>query len=742
MGDENLICTLGDYSKPSHEGYRNTIELPEGNNVVPLRSDTIRLVQNGCSFHGFWFEDPNQHLKDFLKLVDSLDLDQDPSPHGRILLLVSLHNSFHREGLQNSEMTSLCCNNIKESLSLKHGLVLRTYSKKSLIMASIFGSKSKSSMTMSIPSLDEPSINRPVPVKAISLTQDVPSKSDYRLIKLKNQVQRLMEARLAPKQHVQVNKITSSCEICSSPHNTQYRMENIEQVFIEYASSYTNEAGGKCRKRIPSNRHAVIDCRKAKVTVGEGITRSVLGVKGIKLGEEEAPYWTTLGKKESYRPRPSLDGMGAQTPYYARKESIDCYLPGEWEIARDAEINPFKDIMIRLIDPDGEEYTKTLQSIPTSRKLYERESPREIINLDHFYDMAFVRLRDPKLKTLGERGIECIFVGYADHSKAFRFYVIKLNESVSINSIIESMDDIFDENRFLSVPRPCQRSLINGTEDIGGSVVHVEVTKEVLTQQPKLDLRKRKRNRTPKNFGPEFQLNLIEGISDEMDVKTIFLNGELDEEVYMNQPQGFIMLGNENKVCKLIKSLYGLNKFDESGKGVIIFLYVDDMLIFGIDKFRVDMTNEFLSSELSMKDMGEADVILVSTLIDTSEKLMPNKGLAVSQLEYSRMIYCLMYAMTCTRSDIAFVLVIEGYTDASWIRNIEDNLSTIGWVFLLGGGIQLWSKPIVPVSICRDSAATLAKVYRKIYNGKSRHLGVRHSMIRELIMNGVVSVGN
>ncbi|GKE89495.1 hypothetical protein Tco_1566970, partial [Tanacetum coccineum] len=75
MGDENHIRTLGDYSKPSHEGYRNTIELPEGNNVVPHRSDTIRLVQNGCSFHGLRSEDPNQHLKDFLKLEDSLDLD-------------------------------------------------------------------------------------------------------------------------------------------------------------------------------------------------------------------------------------------------------------------------------------------------------------------------------------------------------------------------------------------------------------------------------------------------------------------------------------------------------------------------------------------------------------------------------------------------------------------------------------------------------------------------------------------
>ncbi|GJZ48993.1 putative reverse transcriptase domain-containing protein [Tanacetum coccineum] len=75
IGDENPIRTLGDYSKPSHEGYRNTIELLIGNNVVPLQSETIRLVQNGCSFHGLWSEDPNQHLKDFLKVVDSLDLD-------------------------------------------------------------------------------------------------------------------------------------------------------------------------------------------------------------------------------------------------------------------------------------------------------------------------------------------------------------------------------------------------------------------------------------------------------------------------------------------------------------------------------------------------------------------------------------------------------------------------------------------------------------------------------------------
>ncbi|GJQ92120.1 hypothetical protein Tco_0003259 [Tanacetum coccineum] len=60
-----------------------------------------------------------------------------------------------------------------------------------------------------------------------------------------NEIQRLMEAHLAPKQPVQVNKISSSCKICSGPHDTQYCMENPEQAFVDYASSRTDEARDK-----------------------------------------------------------------------------------------------------------------------------------------------------------------------------------------------------------------------------------------------------------------------------------------------------------------------------------------------------------------------------------------------------------------------------------------------------------------------------------------------------------------
>ena len=65
--------------------------------------------------------------------------------------------------------------------------------------------------------------------------------------------------------------------------------------------------------------------------------------------------------------------------------------------------------------------------------------------------------------------------------------------------------------------------------------------------------------------------------------------------------------------------------------------------------------------------------------------------------------------------------------EAEWLRNL---------VF----EIPLWSKPVSPISIRCDSATTMAKAYSEIYNGKSRHMGVRHSMIHDWIANGVISI--
>ena len=204
----------------------------------------------------------------------------------------------------------------------------------------------------------------------------------------------------------------------------------------------------------------------------------------------------------------------------------------------------------------------------------------------------------------------------------------------------------------------------------------------------------------------------------QMDVKTAFLNGDLDEEVYMEQSEGFVLPENEQKVCKLVKSLYGLKqapkqwheKFDsvilsngfvhnisdkclytkEIGNVVVyVCLYVDDMLIISNEMKGVLETKRFLSSTFKMKDLGVVDTILgikvkqnsgsyelsqshyvekvldkfkhltikeVNTPFDPSLKLEKHSGRAVAQLEYSSAIGCLMYLMQCTRPDIAFAV--------------------------------------------------------------------------------------
>jgi transposase InsO family protein len=53
-----------------------------------------------------------------------------------------------------------------------------------------------------------------------------------------------------------------------------------------------------------------------------------------------------------------------------------------------------------------------------------------------------VRLPEPKRKALGEKGIDCIFIGYAEHSKAYQFYVIEPNDFISVHTVIESRDVI------------------------------------------------------------------------------------------------------------------------------------------------------------------------------------------------------------------------------------------------------------------------------------------------------------
>ncbi|GKU99886.1 hypothetical protein SLEP1_g12666 [Rubroshorea leprosula] len=495
---------------------------------------------------------------------------------------------------------------------------------------------------------------------------------------------------------------------------------------------------------------------------------------------------------------------------------------------------------------------------------------------------AIVRVPEPKRKKLGERGIECIFLGYAKNSKAYRFMVIEPNDSINVNTIIESRDAIFEDSRVNSIPRP-KEAITESSEQ------RIEDNLEENKLEENIEVRRSKRARKARTYSPEFYMFLIEGTREKTRKATKFcynieadpvtfeeaiksqdsafwkeaIDEEMssimgnntwilvdlppDEEVYMEQPEGFVMPGQEKKVCKLIKSLYGLKqapkqwhqKFDEvvlangfklneadkcvyskfkNGQGVLICLYVDDMLIFGTNIEQVEETKRFLSRNFSMKDMGAVDVIfgikihrdgdnlilsqshyiekvlkkfnfydcaIVSTPFDPNVRLTSNDGKPIAQLEYSRVIGCLMYAMICTRPNIAYAVgklsrytsnpnslhwqgihrvlkylkktmyygicyngypsVLEGFTDASWITDHEDHKSTTGWIFMLGGGAVSWGSKkqtcitdstmaaefIALNSACKEVALLMGSTYMSGSGAASRSWGLDSNSTHE-----------
>ena len=425
--------------------------------------------------------------------------------------------------------------------------------------------------------------------------------------------------------------------------------------------------------------------------------------------------------------------------------------------------------------------------------------------------LAKVAVPKPKKVKIGPKTIDCVFIGYANNSSAYRFLVHKSDIlDIHVNTFIESRNATFFETIFPYNVAPeskvLKRPLDNTNDD-------TPIDQEPLVLQPK----RSKRVRVATSFGPDFLTNLVENepqtfkeamsspeasywkeaINSEiesimqnhtwelvdlppgtkplgykwifkkkmkadgsidkykarlvvkgyrqkegldyfdtyspvtritsirmliafaslnnleihqMDVKTAFLNGDLEEEIYMEQPEGFVAPGQEKKVCKLVKSLYGLKqapkqwheKFDSAmlsngfkinecdkcvyvkttQKGyVIVCLYVDDMLIIGSNAEMIRITKLFLSSRFDMKDMGIADVILgikiskipeglilsqshyiakvlekfkkyeikpSKTPVDVSLHLAKNTGIGISQLEHSQIIGSLMYIMNCT----------------------------------------------------------------------------------------------
>ena len=197
----------------------------------------------------------------------------------------------------------------------------------------------------------------------------------------------------------------------------------------------------------------------------------------------------------------------------------------------------------------------------------------------------------------------------------------------------------------------------------------------------------------------------------QMDVVTAFLNGDLDEEIYMEQPPGYTVPGKEHLVCKLKKALYGLKQssrcwskayMDEIGfipsaadpcvfirpvDGMtVVAVYVDDLIVLAMTSAEMKKVKQTLADRFKMKDMGELHYCLgisiiqdedciwlhqkqyilnplekfglkeektVSTPADLDVKLVKNDEISkdVDPVKYQSMVGSLLYAAMATRPD-------------------------------------------------------------------------------------------
>ncbi|KAG8503161.1 hypothetical protein CXB51_000952 [Gossypium anomalum] len=288
----------------------------------------------------------------------------------------------------------------------------------------------------------------------------------------------------------------------------------------------------------------------------------------------------------------------------------------------------------------------------------------------------------------------------------------------------------------------------------------------------------------------------------QMDVKTAFLNGDIEETIYMVQPKNFESEDSKNMVCKLTKSIYGLkqasrqwyHKFHQiivsfsfemnivddcvyykfsGSKYIFLVLYVDDILLAANDIGLLHETKRFLSKHFEMKDLGDASFILGirihraqyrgilrlskkryidkvlkrfgmqsyrpgDTPVPKGDKFSliqcPKSNLEIQEMQkipYASAIGSLMYAQVCMRLDIAYIvgmlgrnlsnpgidhwiaakrvirylqriknymltykrsdlLEVIGYSDSNFAGYQDSRKSTLGYIYLLAGGVISW----------------------------------------------------
>eukprot|EP00253_Pinus_taeda_P027439 PITA_27439 len=259
----------------------------------------------------------------------------------------------------------------------------------------------------------------------------------------------------------------------------------------------------------------------------------------------------------------------------------------------------------------------------------------------------------------------------------------------------------------------------------------------------------------------------------QMDVKTAFLNGFIQEEVYIEQPQGFEVHGKESHVCRLKKALYGLKQAPRAWYSRI------DTYLQGMD-----FTKSEADPNLYFIVIGEEPLILVLyvddlvIIVNTMSQFMcePRKVHWVATKHILQYLQATVdYGLDYRQGD---GVRLAGYTDSDWAGCASDRKSTSGCCFGLGSAVVSWfsrkqqsialssakakymaaslasckaiwlrkmlfglfGQLLRPSVIYCDNQSCIKLAENPVFHYRSKHIGIKYHFIRDYVKKGAVKL--